>query len=1838
MATNTFSDIDFTLEIGQPTFVELITARRVTGVALQTICDSTSGETVCEEGPPPSILVRKLAFGRITTPTPPLQNQLSAVDAILPQTLAKYNVNGGSNIKAIKAQKIQNEFRQLLSNGPAALVEPLVVGEECAAGEEQVSYTDFTSNSGGWSGGSLGNGKITLTPTDNVLSQLFSGLYPNNDFRVAIAAASADDVTITLRLYDQSSNLISEQIFDNVSTATYEITGRIPIDGSVYATMLISGPANFTVEVDDILVCQTTAVKPCGTTNLTARLSWIGTPRQPVNIFQAFVVYNIRVGSNAHQITTILQHPTSTDHLSTEGCDFWKQEGDGGYVVPNVLNGYPPIIAQVAEGDIVAITDTNWTWSIPDAYSTQDQLIVRYPNPDEVVDGTTISGSSTCRTPDFNVCVVESIDLYFLMNRIDPITPISSPGDGCPPDPATGLLATIRYTNFENKVKEFSVVVNVADLYGQTDDIDDWDASKSIGDGIAGSEARWDKFRFVLDTPAGSGLDQCSPVLNYTTTGTGDIDINHLTVGGAGFARAPCVATVEVSNFAIGDVVNTIQTIVLPSPAPATQYVIGMDYNGVADTATVDWNATATQLRIKIGNLASIGGTRNVMVTGFGSISSPFVVEFIDQLSGIDMPLLTATIPDMGGGATITPQRDGIIEYARYDVAASFRPSNATSLAFSDTFTDVAGTDLTSHTSDSGHSWLTVWSNNGFLPQIITGNALENRDTFTLMRIDAVLPSDFVATLNVRLEDFGSQLGFVFRYVDNINFLSATIAHITGSGYLQLNIEAGGASTVLMQGTVPHNIGTTYSLTLTAVGNVLTLESSLEIITVLCNDYVAATSHGLEMHAVPGAIFPGDREGFFDSYIISGRSLLLEDYTAPVGVSRLDVNQWLSVNAGSLMVSPDGVHIDDFSDPFQVGYLKYGAVPDGEVQLSFKIYSTTWVDPIDVGIVLRMLDASNYYIVLISCPTPVGGTSSATLSIVQVQGGVRTTLTAASVSVQPNQFYQLNSSAGGDDPTAIIGQFGTTTITAVDTVFLQNDKFGFYLDHAAADTVRISDFLYTHSVALAGKDERQLLTVANSISSIDLTVNGGPEFYDFFDGDGVSLAAHSSSTGHTWTVKSGSFAISNNNLQINGGGAIALINDLNLTDCRIVARYDTKAYVVCGMILKYENDSNFVYVFTSKVARMTSATASDNIVVCGVAHRVNGVDTLMRVAMLSTLENQPQQFATQIVGNLIGTGNNRVFVNLDNRYWFTSIPMMLKFTSIATGAVPQGEYLSTYTISTARPWSESVATAICRFWLQLWYENDYITMVNEAPSASMIGRGIAYTTLTSADGTIEADLAVARGSIDRRDIGFSLQYADSQIKIGIAFRIQDNDNYLAAYVFSPLGNDNITQLRISSINAGVETVLTTQAVSGIDGTYYLVVTMNGNDISVQFRNIDFNITLSVTTALYNTAIKHGVYFHLIDNYSLPVGFVLPTKVRHNSYVKRLLFGVDATPPTATGQLGLYMWPKVNGLITLETLMVFDYEDSNQQTTVGPINTLIGQTAIETALQTIPWINGNVTVSALGIGEYAITFFQLLHQIGLPLMDAIVSGIITGDIEIAEIQTGSSTGVIQRIRIRAAGGSFRLKIPLPSGEVTAGPIPWDTDAARLESEIEAVPGIGPDDVSVMGASPSFEIIFAHTLGITTPVTALVGNLICDPFELSQVFGPPYDYELNVPAEEAIETPLVLEPLRDSANVYSRLQFERELFDPNLKIGTRKATLRDIALMRGVDIRQYTPYIRTCDNTRFEDASYSTELETQQSFVLIETAIDSKPERERILEHFRAHREVLPMRFTWDCWNP
>lgn len=311
------------------------------------------------------------------------------------------------------------------------------------------------------------------------------------------------------------------------------------------------------------------------------------------------------------------------------------------------------------------------------------------------------------------------------------------------------------------------------------------------------------------------------------------------------------------------------------------------------------------------------------------------------------------------------------------------------------------------------------------------------------------------------------------------------------------------------------------------------------------------------------------------------------------------------------------------------------------------------------------------------------------------------------------------------------------------------------------------------------------------------------------------------------------------------------------------------------------------------------------------------------------------------------------------------------------------------------------------------------------------------------------------------------------------------------------------------------------------------------------------------------------------------------------------------------------------------------------------------------------------VSGSPVDEYQWNVFWTgsFTRTDIPQMQTDPSGSqLTGaPIEILEVTNGSGSNERQRLQIiRATGGSFKLSLTLDGVTDTTTAIPWNTTAEGLEAQLlQLVFFNTPGQISVVDEYPlglppdpintSYIIVFQRIFGdIPLLVADFQETLLCNPLILPPIDPGPYPYP--VPGCDDLSDlscqsgPLLCRPgdsdepvlevdccdnetITSEANVSRRLQIERDLFDPNRMVNGKRLTLRDLALVKGINVGEYTPYERNFNTGTLEETTWSRTIETKLSFVLIENNLDSLKGRSRVLNHISQHREILPARFTW-----
>lgn len=550
----------------------------------------------------------------------------------------------------IATSSIKIFFRTGSISGVARIRDVLVcdLTGVCQPGYERVSFTDFQTNRNGWIGGTFTSGILQLNE-GNQLSQTFPGLEQGSILQISFGLLDSGGVVV-----EMSSGSAVDQFTTDDAPGIYSFSTTVQETGLVHITIR---PQGATVRLDNILICKSAPPACDGSISaISAHIRWNGTPRRPMNIFNMFARITLRDPVDPLLKTVSNLIPINDGHLGVESplscgtgstCDFWKQQGNGGFPENPVTktNLSPSSIKTINAGSFNSVASrVNWLWAIPanPNGAVQDALVVTF-NPASV-------GK-----------VVESVELLYLANQVVPSTIASAEVCSgpfiCSPDPADEFEIVLKYRNSRGFSREFSATVPRNNLYPQQENFligNPWDTITSLGNGLKGSSARWESAIFYLDTTAGTGLDQCTVPLNLVTSGSGDLNFGKFGISGSGSFYDPCDAEVIVEEITRGVRNNEVQSITLPSPAGGT-WDLTVIIKGVLETATIPWNATADVLQIRIGRLTNVGHG-NVSVAGSGTIDDPYHVEFIGELAGMNLPLMIAD------GSGLTGTSPGAVE------------------------------------------------------------------------------------------------------------------------------------------------------------------------------------------------------------------------------------------------------------------------------------------------------------------------------------------------------------------------------------------------------------------------------------------------------------------------------------------------------------------------------------------------------------------------------------------------------------------------------------------------------------------------------------------------------------------------------------------------------------------------------------------------------------------------------------------------------------------------------------------------------------------------------------------------------------------------------------------------------------------------------------------------------------------------------------------------------------------------------------------------------------------------------------------------------------------------
>jgi hypothetical protein len=181
-----------------------------------------------------------------------------------------------------------------------------------------------------------------------------------------------------------------------------------------------------------------------------------------------------------------------------------------------------------------------------------------------------------------------------------------------------------------------------------------------------------------------------------------------------------------------------------------------------------------------------------------------------------------------------------------------------------------------------------------------------------------------------------------------------------------------------------------------------------------------------------------------------------------------------------------------------------------------------------------------------------------------------------------------------------------------------------------------------------------------------------------------------------------------------------------------------------------------------------------------------------------------------------------------------------------------------------------------------------------------------------------------------------------------------------------------------------------------------------------------------------------------------------------------------------------------------------------------------------------WLDGNDLVvtrlpdtpGAPDLNQWTIEFTGDWAKQNIPLVGVQDVNLRGASVIVRETSKGSGSGERQKINMfKAAGGTYRLKVTVNGVTGTTVLIPWDASAESVQLALQALPLFPlPDDISVKDAEirepdvvNSFIVSFNRRFG-DVPLIETVNNLQCNPLTLSAVGPPPYDYKLPECDEE------------------------------------------------------------------------------------------------------------------------
>ena len=315
---------------------------------------------------------------------------------------------------------------------------------------------------------------------------------------------------------------------------------------------------------------------------------------------------------------------------------------------------------------------------IYDPFEQSKNLIIEDENGNTLLETGSITGSSLSSTIDCTQPGGQAVNYYINKNlgvrslrirviedgqlvtsirnlflQITPPTQTSLPPDNLEfrLNYVNALGESIAPYKYSNKYDLFAQNIQVSNMLG-------WDAPINVlsgvdhpSRGISGSIAKWNRVDFGLDLPTGGGSDQITQPIDIDYVGSGNLFLSgsKFGVSGEGFLYDSCDPEVLVEDVVDGTKVNEKQSIVLPTATGGKWELIWRN-DRLTQSVQIAYGATALQVRNRFGSLPIVGAKRNIEVVGSGTADDPYIIEFVNDLAGlnlrpirVDTSLLTGT-------------------------------------------------------------------------------------------------------------------------------------------------------------------------------------------------------------------------------------------------------------------------------------------------------------------------------------------------------------------------------------------------------------------------------------------------------------------------------------------------------------------------------------------------------------------------------------------------------------------------------------------------------------------------------------------------------------------------------------------------------------------------------------------------------------------------------------------------------------------------------------------------------------------------------------------------------------------------------------------------------------------------------------------------------------------------------------------------------------------------------------------------------------------------------------------------------------------------------------------